>query len=46
MKQFYQLYQEKEKSVSLLAHKCCEELSHPHLFPTGKFGYMKRDLHH
>ena len=25
--------------ISLLSDEFCEELSHPHLFPTGKFGY-------
>ena len=25
--------------ISILTDKHCEELAHPHLFPTGKFGY-------
>ena len=30
----------------ILKDKFCEELAHPHLFPTGKFGYsVKRDIH-
>ena len=27
------------KPLSILTDKHCEELAHPHLFPTGKFGY-------
>ena len=25
--------------ISLLNDQYCKELAHPHLFPTGKFGY-------
>ena len=25
--------------ISILTDTHCEELAHPHLFPTGKFGY-------
>ena len=28
-----------KKPMSILTDKQCEELSHPWLFPTGKFGY-------
>ena len=28
-----------KKTVSVLNDEYCEELGHPHLFPTGKFGY-------
>ena len=27
------------RPLSILTDKYCEELAHPHLFPTGKFGY-------
>ena len=31
--------------MSLLNDNCCEELAHPYLFPTGKFGYkVQRDI--
>ena len=30
---------EGKKPVSILSDKFCEEAAHPHLFPTGKFGY-------
>ena len=30
---------EGKQSTSILTDEYCEELSHPHLFPTGKFGY-------
>ena len=30
---------EGKKPMSILTDKRCEELSHPWLFPTGKFGY-------
>ena len=30
---------EGKKPLSLLTDKFCEELAHPHLFPTGKFGF-------
>ena len=29
---------EGKKPRTLLGDECCEELAHPHLFPTGKFG--------
>ena len=25
--------------ISILTDQHCEELAHPHIFPTGKFGY-------
>ena len=28
-----------KKPVSILNDKFCEELGHPHLFPTGQYGY-------
>ena len=28
------------KPLSILTDKHCEELAHPHLYPTGKFGYQ------
>ena len=32
--------------LSVIDDEYCEELAHPHLFPTGKFGYnVKRDIH-
>ena len=30
---------ERKQSVELLRDQLCEELAHPHLFPSGKFGY-------
>ena len=30
-------------SESFTNDKFCEELSHPHLFPTGKFGFKQRE---
>ena len=30
---------EKKKVVLFLSDQYCEELAHPHMFPTGKFGY-------
>ena len=30
---------EEKQPVSLLGDEFCEELAHPHLFPSGKFGY-------
>ena len=30
---------EGKKPVSILNDKFCEELGHPHLFPTGKYGH-------
>ena len=30
---------EGKQPVSLLGDEFCEELAHPHLLPTGKFGY-------
>ena len=30
---------EGKQPTSILTDEYCEELSHPHLFPTGKFGY-------
>lgn len=30
---------EGKKPLSIISDKNCEELAHPHLFPTGKFGY-------
>ena len=36
---------EGKQPISLLNDTFCEDLSHPHLFPTGKFGYnVKRDI--
>ena len=36
---------EGEIPYSLTNDEYCEELSHPHLFPTGKFGYkVQRDI--
>lgn len=36
---------ENSKPVGILSDKFCEELAHPHLFQTGKFGYThKRDV--
>ena len=29
---------EGKKPVSILNEKFCEELGHPHLFPTGQYG--------
>ena len=34
-----------QRPISVLNDDYCEELSHPHLFPDGKFGYkVKRDI--
>ena len=34
-----------KRPISLLNDRFCEELSHPHLFPTGRLGYnVKRDI--
>ena len=34
-----------KKPMSILSDNYCEELSHPYLFPTGKFGYkVERDV--
>ena len=34
------------KPISILNHVYCEEMAHPHLFQTGKFGYnVKRDVY-
>ena len=30
---------ENKKVVLFLSDQYCEELAHPHMFPTGKFGY-------
>ena len=30
------------KKVLFLSDQYCEELAHPHMFPTGKFGYKVR----
>ena len=31
--------------VSVLTHTYCEKMSHPHLFPSGKYSYkMRRDI--
>ena len=36
---------EGEKTRTLLGDEFCKELTHPHLFPTGKFGYKaEREL--
>ena len=36
---------ENKKVVSFLSDQYCEELAHPHLFSTGKFGYkVKREI--
>ena len=36
---------ERKQPISLLNDRFCEELSHPHLFPTGQFGFnVKRDI--
>ena len=36
---------EGKKPISILNDIYCEEMAHPHLFPTGKFGYKdKRDV--
>ena len=36
---------EGKKPISILNDIYCEEKAHPHLFPTGKFGYkVKRDV--
>ena len=33
------------RPLNILNDEFCEELAHPHLFPTGKFGYnVKRDV--
>ena len=32
---------EEKKPVSILNDKFCEELGHPHLFPTGQYGYKE-----
>ena len=38
--------EEGKKSLSILHDDYCEEMAHPHLFPTGKFGYkVKRKFH-
>ena len=37
---------EGKRPVSILNDEYCEELAHPHLFPTGKFGYKaKRNIY-
>ena len=37
---------EGKKTLSILHDDYCEEIAHPHLFPTGKFGYkVKRKFH-
>ena len=37
---------EGKKPISILHDDYCEEMPHPHLFPTGKFGYkVKRKFH-
>ena len=36
---------EGQTPLSILTDKFCEELAHPHLFPTGKFGYkVEREI--
>ena len=36
---------ENKKVVSFLSDQYCEELAHPHFFPTGNFGYkIKREI--
>ena len=36
---------EGKKPVSILNDKLCEELGHPHLFPTGQYGYkVEREI--
>ena len=36
---------EGKQPLSLLGYEFCEELAHPHLFPSGKFGYKaKREM--
>jgi len=36
---------EGQNPLSILNDNFCEELAHPHLFPTGKFGYkIKRQI--
>ena len=36
---------EGKKPVSILNDKFCEELGHPHLFPTGQYGYkVEREI--
>ena len=37
---------EGKKPLSILHDDYCEKMAHPHLFPTGKFGYkVKRKFH-
>ena len=36
---------EGKKPVSILNDKFCEELGHPHMFPTGHYGYkVEREI--
>ena len=36
---------EGKKPVSILNDKFCDELGHPHLFPTGQYGYkVEREI--
>ena len=36
---------EGRQPMSILLHERCEELAHPFLFPTGKFGYrVEREI--
>ena len=38
--------EEGKKPLSILHDDYCEEMAHPHLFPTGKFGHkVKRKFH-
>ena len=37
---------ENKNLVSILTNTYCEEMAHPHLFPSGKYGYkVQRDIH-